>query len=201
MALHRVLVIVSAVLVAASFGLVSSHQRKDVSMPEYERIECETVVAGSLDEAWKCWSTSEGAESFFAPHAQIEAHPGGDFEIWFFPDGKPGERGAENLHVLSVLPGEMISFEWNAPPHFTHARPQRTWVVVTFTPIDADHTRVRLVHLGWDQMKAKYPDHQEEWNNVKAYFEVAWPKVLGWMKTRFEQGPRWDDRGNSLWKE
>jgi hypothetical protein len=170
-------------------------------MPEYERIECETIVAASLGEAWKCWSTSEGAESFFAPHAEIEPHPGGAFEIWFFPDGKPGERGAEDLHVLSVLPGEMISFEWSAPPQFTHARPQRTWVVVTFTPVDADHTRVRLVHLGWDEMKAKNPDHIEEWGEVKAYFEVAWPKVLGWMKTRFELGPRWDDKGHSLWKE
>lgn len=168
---------------------------------DYSKIEVETVVAAPLDEAWRCWSTSQGAMTFFAPHAEIHARPGGAFEIWFNPAGAPGERGAEGLKVLSTLPGEMISFEWNAPPKFAHARPQKTWVVVTFQPVDADHTRVRLVHLGWDEVKAGNPEHDQEWNEVKAYFEAAWPMVLGWMKQRFEQGPRWDAQGNSLWKE
>lgn len=167
---------------------------------EYSKIEVEQVVAAPVADAWRCWSTSAGAMTFFAPHAEIEAHPGGPFEIWFMPSNPPGQRGAEDLKVLSVLPGEMISFEWNAPPQFAHARPQKTWVVVTFDSIDADHTRVRLVHLGWDEMKSKNPDHSAEWDQVKAYFEAAWPRVLGWMKQRFEEGPRWSAKGQPLWK-
>lgn len=178
-------------------GLAASRQD---SVDRFTKIEVEQVVAAPLADAWKCWSTSEGAETFFAPHAAIGAYPGGPFEIWFNPSGKPGERGAEDLKVLSVLPGEMISFEWSAPPQFAHARPQRTWVVVTFQPVDPTHTRVRLVHLGWDEMKAKNLGHEREWDEVKTYFEAAWPKVLGWMKQRFEEGPRWDAQGQLLWK-
>ncbi len=196
------------IALAATMGLAASRQEAKPapratgdSIRNYSKIEVDTVVAAPLADAWHCWSTTEGSQSFFAPHTEIDARPGGPFEIWFNPTGKPGERGAEDLNVLSVLPGEMISFEWNAPPKFAHARPQKTWVVVTFTPVDDQHTRVRLVHLGWDEMKAKNPDHVKEWDDVKAYFETAWPMVLGWMKTRFEKGPRWDAQGDSLWQE
>jgi hypothetical protein len=103
--------------------------------------------------------------------------------------------------VLSVLPGEMFSYEWSAPPQFAHARPQRTWVVLTFHAVDATHTRLRLVHLGWDEMKAKNPDHAEEWDKVREYFQKAWPYVLGNLQRRFDEGPRWDAQGKSLWKE
>jgi hypothetical protein len=198
---HLLRVILAPVTFTISLAAIAVQSTRPASPLDYAKIECETIVNGSLAEAWACWSTSEGAQSFFAPKCRIEPQPGGAFEIWFNPADAPGERGAEDLHVLSVLPGEMISFEWNAPPQFTHARPQRTWVVVTFNAVDDQHTRVRLVHLGWDEMKAKNPDHMKEWDEVKAYFERAWPKVLGWMKQRFEQGPRWDAQGNSLWKE
>src|SRR5690242_8024887 len=90
---------------AACLGLASSHQSARSTgdaLPDYTKIEVETAVAAPLVDAWKCWSTTEGARSFFAPHAEIEPHPGGPFEIWFNPGGAPGERGAEGLKVLSV---------------------------------------------------------------------------------------------------
>src|SRR4029450_2814801 len=122
---------------------------EDDRLLEYSRIEVMETVAAPLADAWRCWSTTPGPLDFFPPRPEIEPHPGGPFEIWFMPANPPGQRGAEGLKVLSVLPGEMISFEWNAPPKFEHARPQKTWVVVTFHSVDAAHTRVRLVHLGW----------------------------------------------------
>ena len=201
----NVIVIIAVVLTAMMLLSESAPSQRaqgveDDRLLEYSRIEVMETVAAPLADAWRSWSTSAGAMEFFAPHAEIEPHPGGPFEIWFMPDAPAGQRGAEGLKVLSVLPGEMISFEWNAPPKFAHARPQKTWVVVTFQSIDANHTRVRLVHLGWDEMKAKNPDHIAEWDQVTAYFEAAWPKVLGWMKQRFEEGPRWSADGQPLWK-
>ena len=201
----NVIVIIAVALTAMMLLSESAPSQRaqgveDDRLLEYSRIEVMETVAAPLADAWRSWSTSAGAMEFFAPHAEIEPHPGGPFEIWFMPANPPGQRGAEGLKVLSVLPGEMISFEWNAPPKFEHARPQKTWVVVTFQSIDANHTRVRLVHLGWDEMKAKNPDHIAEWDQVTAYFEAAWPKVLGWMKQRFEEGPRWSADGQPLWK-
>ncbi len=195
-------------LLMTCMGLASSHQTANAASASaghallgYTKIECETVVAAPVADVWNCWATSEGAQTFFAPKTDIQPRPGGPFEIWFNPAGKPGERGAEDLHVLSALPGEMISFEWSAPPQFAHARPQRTWVVVTLAAVDDQHTRVRLVHLGWDEMKAKNPEHVKEWDEVKVYFEKAWPYVLGNLKRRFDEGPRYDVNGNTLWKE
>ena len=204
MHMNQLVIVCAACCVLAAFGLAAARQDAKSESADaaggYSKIEVETTIAASIAEAWACWSTSEGAMTFFAPHAEIEPHPGGPFEIWFMPSNAPGQRGAEGLKVLSVLPGEMISFEWNAPPQFAHARPQKTWVVVTFRSVDSNHTRVRLVHLGWDEMKSKNPDHVAEWDQVKAYFEAAWPKVLSWMKQRFEEGPRWSADGQPLWR-
>jgi uncharacterized protein YndB with AHSA1/START domain len=165
------------------------------------KIECEMVVNASVEDVWRCWATDAGAQSFFAPKTKIEPFPGGAFDILFSPESPPGQRGAEDLHVLSVLPHEMISFEWSAPPQFAHARPQRTWVVVMLNAVDDTHTRVRLVHLGWDEMKAKNPAHAEEWEKVREYFSQAWPYVLNSLKRRFDEGPRWDGDGKLLWKQ
>ena len=163
-------------------------------------IDCSVIINGALDNVWRCWTTSEGAQTFFAPRCEIDPVPGGAFEVWFTPENPPGQRGAEDLRVLSVLPGEMLSFEWSAPPQFAHARPQRTWVVVTFQDLDGSRTRVRLVHLGWDEMKAKNPVHAAEWDQVREYFSKAWPYVLNSLKRRFDEGPRWDRDGQERWK-
>ena len=194
-------IVAVAVVAATGAAMRPFSPAPPAGVADYSRIDSEIVVNASAADAWKCWSTTEGAQSFFAPKCQIEPHPGGAFEIWFMPTAPAGQRGAEDLKVLSALPGEMISFEWSAPPKFAHARPQKTWVVVTFHPLDDSHTRVRLVHLGWDEMKAKNPDHVSEWNEVRGYFENAWPMVLGWMKRRFDEGPRFDAKGAVLWKE
>jgi len=195
------LAIAAGLVFVGSTGAQQGESSIGHTLQQCTRIDVEQVVSGPAADVWACWSTSEGAQTFLAPKANIEPHPGGPFEIWFMPDAPPGQRGAEDLKVLSALPGEMISFEWSAPPQFPHARPQRTWVVVTLTPVDGAHTKVRLVHLGWDEMKAENPGHEREWDDVRAYFEQAWPYVLGNLKKRFDEGPRWDATGQSLWKE
>jgi uncharacterized protein YndB with AHSA1/START domain len=193
--------LVIALMMASLFGAAVLQDAKGPStLLQATRIEAEITVDAAIDEVWSCWTTSEGAQTFFAPKCEIDPVPGGSFEIWFMPGNPPGERGAEDLKVLSVLPGEMLSFEWSAPPQFAHARPKRTWVVVTFHVIDDSHTRVRLVHLGWDEMKAKHPDHRSEWDQVRDYFAQAWPHVLNNLKRRFDEGPRWDADGREIWK-
>ena len=98
--------------------------------------------------------------TFFAPAANVELAIGGRYEMLFDPDAPPGSQGGEGLKILSFLPEEMLSFEWNAPPQYPSVRQERTWVVVQFEALTAETTRVRLSHLGWQE--------GEEWEQVFA---------------------------------
>ena len=68
-----------------------------------ERAIVKTVtVKAPVEEAWKAWTTAEGIRTFFAPDARVEARPGGPFEIYFNPYGKPGTKGADGMVFLAV---------------------------------------------------------------------------------------------------
>ncbi len=151
-------------------------------------IELEVVVPAARAEVWKAWTTNEGAQSFFAPKTNIELRPGGAYEILFMPEKPKGERGAEDLKVLSYLPLEMLSFEWNAPPKFTRARPQRTWLVLRFDDAGPERTRLRLAHTGFAERADAKSDERDEWVQVRAYFATTWPYVLGKLHKRFPEG-------------
>jgi uncharacterized protein YndB with AHSA1/START domain len=143
----------------------------------------EAVVQASRAEVWRVWTTSTGAQEFFAPRANISLEPFGAYEIFFLPDAPPGSRGGDDLRVLSFLPLEMLSFEWNFPPSIPSLRDTgaHTWVVVGLQDGEEGRTRVRLTHLGWRE--------GEDWDRGFAYFERAWDVVLGRLKQRFETGP------------
>jgi uncharacterized protein YndB with AHSA1/START domain len=142
----------------------------------------EVVVAAPAAEVWTAWTTSAGAKTFFAPGARIELARGGAYDILFAPDAPPGQRGAEGLHVLSFVPGAMISFEWSAPPTFPDIRKQgaSSFVVVEIARLGPRKTKVVLHHLGWGS--------GGRWPEVRAYFDKAWDVVLGRLQTRFAGG-------------
>ncbi|MFN0131949.1 MAG: SRPBCC domain-containing protein [Phycisphaerales bacterium] len=148
-----------------------------------EPIRVERVVALPRERVWGLLTTSAGWKEFLGVESKIEARPGGRFEVYFGATAPEGERGSEGCRVLSVLPGEMLSFDWNAPPKLAHARARRTWVVVVLEEVSATTTRVRLVHEGFAQMAEANPDHRAEWEETRGYFANAWPKVLDAVKT------------------
>jgi len=150
-------------------------------------IRKEVIVNASLEVVWDAWTTPEGAVTFFAPKANIRLAVGGPYELFFDVDAPKGSRGSEDLKILSFLPMEMLSFEWNAPPQYPNVRQgRRTWVVVQFYPLGPNQVRVRLTHLGWRK--------GEEWDKVLQYFKRAWDIVLGRLEHRFSRGPvDWKD--------
>jgi len=82
----------------------------------------EVRVNASIEKVWKAWTTNEGATRFFAPKARIELTIGGRYELYFDLRAPKGSQGGEGCRVLSFLPMEMLSFEWNAPPEFPMVR-------------------------------------------------------------------------------
>ncbi|MBH9579182.1 SRPBCC family protein [Inhella proteolytica] len=142
-------------------------------------IEHRTEVAASPAELWQAWTTREGLRSFFAPDARIDPRPGGLFEIHFNPYMPEGQRGADGLRLLALQPEQMLSFEWNAPPHLPEVRAQRTVVIVRFEALGEGRTRVTLSHLGWGS--------GGQWDEARAYFGKAWSFVLGNLNRRFAE--------------
>ncbi len=135
----------------------------------------EVRVAIAPDEVFALWSSSKGLASWWTEHSRIELRPGGFYELYFMLDEPPGRRGGEGCRVLSFLPGRMLSFSWNAPPHLPRTRTRHTWVVLEMLP-DGDGCRLRLTQLGWPESEWDEPDSQ--WPETFAYFDDAWDRVF-----------------------
>lgn len=141
----------------------------------------ETVVPATLEEVWHAWTTVEGINSFFTPNAEVELRVGGKYEMYFDMSAEPGMRGAEDCHVLSYLPMEMLSYEWNAPPSIPNLRRAgaKTWVVMQFEDLGDNRVRIKHTMLGIGE--------GEDWDSYIAYFDRAWTNVLDACKQRFEK--------------
>ena len=149
-------------------------------------LQPDIVVVKTVDapvaDVWNAWTTAAGIESFFAPKVgKLEAWPGGMFELWFAPDAAEGSRGSEGNRVHSVKPMEQFVFEWGAPPTIPTIRPLRTLVYLDFKPLDGNRTEVTLRNFGYGQ--------GDDWDKTKAYFQRAWPAVMGNLEKKFAKKP------------
>lgn len=142
-------------------------------------ISKEIIVKGNIQEVYKRWTTKEGITKFLAKDCKIELKIGGAYEIYFDMDAPIGLKGSEDCKILSYLENRILSFTWNAPPHFPNVRnsSDRAWVVIEFEKIDEINTKVKLTHTGFRD--------GNEWNEVYQYFDIAWAKVMEWLRDSF----------------
>jgi uncharacterized protein YndB with AHSA1/START domain len=180
--------LIRATAVAFCLALAAAHGG---AAAEERALNKEVSIPAGIDQVWSAWTTREGITSFFAPDAEIDARVGGAFHIFINPFGEPGMKGADEMRFMALQPKRMLSFDWNAPPSLPEVRAQRTLVIVRLTPIDADHTRLNLHHVGWGD--------GGEWDKAYQYFDHAWDRVLGNLQKRFTSGPvDWTDWLNTL---
>lgn len=145
------------------------------------------LVNAPATEVYRTLTTSAGWKAFLGVESTIEAIPGGRFEISFDSSAPAGSRGSEGCVVQSVLPDRMLSFSWNAPPTYAFARGKRTSVVVVLEPASSARTKVTLTHLGYVELAKAHPDHSAEFEQVRAYFAKAWPRVLSALEAHVAQ--------------
>ena len=137
---------------------------------EMRSLIAETTVAAQPKQVWQAWTSKEALQAWWpVPDANIDLRIGGSFELMMTMELPEGQRGSEKCKILSYVPGEMLTFTWNAPPTLA-LRETNTWVAITFSRDPADSTAVRLVHTGF----LEGPD----WDDYLAYFQAAWPGVL-----------------------
>ncbi len=149
--------------------------------PDGPSIFKEVEVAAPAAEVWNAWTTEGGAQTFFAPAANIDATVGGHYEIYFFPGQPYGWRGADGNRVHDLVPGKLLAFTWNAPTDFGVLRNLHTLVFVRLEGLDSGRTKVTLTQLGFGE--------SPEWLKLRDYFVRAWDVVLSRLKYRFEHGP------------
>ncbi|HYM90301.1 MAG TPA: SRPBCC domain-containing protein [bacterium] len=154
-------------------------------------VRVEATVKASAAEVWRAWTTSEGAEEFFAQKAIIRLAIGGPYEINFNPED--ARQGTKGLKILSYAPEEMLSMQWNAPPEFSEVRNGGTWVVVQMRPEGADRTRVTVTHLGWKE--------GTEWDRAFPHFTRGWGDLMRRLERRFAEGPIDWSKESMMWKE
>jgi uncharacterized protein YndB with AHSA1/START domain len=142
-------------------------------------VRVEATVKAPVAEVWRVWTTSEGAEEFFAEKANIRLAIGGPYEIQFDP--KNEQSGTKGLKILSYAPDEMISFQWNAPTEYPQVRNGGTWVVVQMRPEGTDRTHVSVTHYGWRD--------GAEWDQAHAHFVRGWCDLMKRLERRFTDGP------------
>lgn len=145
-------------------------------------IEISNVVPADPRSAWDLWASEAGLAQWWTENTRVDLRPGGYYEIYFNPDESPGDRGGDWCRVLSFLPGRMLSFTWNAPPHL-ETRPLHTWVVLTFEPSEAG-SLVTLSHLGWPE--SGLDDPASDWPATFDYFENAWTFVMERFEAHFQ---------------
>jgi uncharacterized protein YndB with AHSA1/START domain len=174
----------TALFLAAAIALspATAQERSTATTAEMgsaRAIRVEAIVNAPVAEVWRIWTTSEGAEEFFAEKANIRLAIGGPYEIQFNP--KDELSGTKGLKILSYAPEEMISFQWNAPPEMPEVRNGGTWVVVQMRPGGLDRTRVTVSHLGWKQ--------GPEWDRAFVHFTEGWAELMKRLERRCNDGP------------
>jgi uncharacterized protein YndB with AHSA1/START domain len=144
-------------------------------------LHLEITIDASVSEVWKRWTTSAGIKSFFAPGCNVDIKPGGPYEIFFYPDNPPGQRGADSQMVLAVEDQRMLTFTWNFPPDLADIRDQRTLVIIRFEQ-QGKQTLLTLDQCGWGT--------SDSWTRGFDYFNRAWGRVvLPRLKYSFREGP------------
>ncbi len=161
-------------------AIILANGQAALSGDEPRVLHKETVVPATVDQVWRAWTTPEGMAEFWVSGATIELRPLGKYELYMVPDAPEGQRGSEGCKVLSFVPQEMLSFQWNFPPSIPALRDveAQTQVILRFEELDGGRVRVRLDQLGWEEGEA--------WDAGYAYFDRAWSYVLDRLQAHFQ---------------
>jgi len=133
-------------------------------------LTAEFEVNAPIEKVWQAWTTPEGIKTFFAPDCKVDLRVDGAYEIYFFPEAKPGKRGGEGMRILGLEPLRRFAFTWGAPPTIPYVRGQRTMVIFEFEKKGDHRTLVRFTHLGWGEGAS--------WDEAYEYFDHAWNQVV-----------------------
>lgn len=143
-------------------------------------VEWSREVRASREAVWTALFTANGWKAFPGSTAGIGTLPGDPFEP--FP-------AASGSRLLTLIPGELLSFSWPGPAtnEFLHAHP--TWVTVSLETVSPSACRVRLRHHGFAEQSRGHPDRIGEYEKARRDSFALWNQVLEKWSSQFTNVP------------
>jgi uncharacterized protein YndB with AHSA1/START domain len=130
-------------------------------------IEKELFIAAAPERVYRAFTVKEDLEGWFVTTADIEARPGGVFNLHWNEDSVAGE-------YVELDPPRKITFTWDERPKYGI-----TSCTIELIP-EADGTLLRLTHTGF----GKGDNWDELYNGVNS----GWTEELGQLKSWLETG-------------
>jgi uncharacterized protein YndB with AHSA1/START domain len=144
-----------------------------IAGPE-KALRFEVVVAGSLDDLWAAFTTTDGLATWLWRDTRVDARPGGDWLVVF-----PHSTGGGT--IVSLTPKRQLVIAALAPDRFPTVREERTRATFEFAAETPTSTKVTLVQTGWKS--------GPEWNAAYDYLADGNLELLMQLHRRFESGP------------
>jgi uncharacterized protein YndB with AHSA1/START domain len=144
-----------------------------IAAPE-KALRFEVTVAGSLDDVWAAFTTTEGLASWLWRDTRVDARPGGDW-LAVFPQSTAGGT------IVSLSPKKQLVISAMAPEKFPTVRAERTTATFEFDAVSPAATKVTLVQTGWKP--------GAEWDAAYEYLASGNAELLGQLHRRFTTGP------------
>ena len=144
-----------------------------------EPLRIEISIEAPFDLVWRAWTEPDRITSWFAPEANVEAKPGGAFELFFGP-ADYSQECTRGCVFTAVEPMRRLGFTWKGPSQFADLMNDiepLTSVYVTFHEGNGV-TRVVVVHNGWGD--------GEEWTEAREWHRRAWKGVLVSLRSTLE---------------
>ena len=106
-------------------------------------------INAPVESVYQAWTQAESLKKFMSPNIDIEAVPGGKFEILFDMNQEEGMRGSEGCRYLALEENKMISFTWNSPPPLKDIRGHHTMVRILLEVKVSTKPQFNLSIWGW----------------------------------------------------
>jgi uncharacterized protein YndB with AHSA1/START domain len=158
-------------------ALLGSRVRgEDQAKEAKDRTACETVIAASVADAWKAYTTKEGLEAWCVAHAEIDVRIGGLMRTHYDPAGKLGDEKTIENEILSFDPGRMLSIKVKkTPAGFPFPKAIKSmWTVLYFEDAGEGKTRVTCRSFGFGA--------DEESQKMRSFFEGGNAHTLAQLK-------------------
>jgi uncharacterized protein YndB with AHSA1/START domain len=128
-------------------------------------VEKELFIAAAPERVYRALTTKEELERWFVTNAELEARPGGVFNLTWQHEHMPGA-------FVELDPPRRLSFTWDN-------RPSNDVTTCTIELIpEADGTLLRLSHTGFGQ--------GDNWDEFYNGVNSGWSEELGNLKTWLE---------------
>lgn len=130
-------------------------------------IEKKLYIAAAPERVYRAFTTKEDLERWFVTRAEVDARPGGVFNLWWKENTVPGE-------FVALDPPRSFTFTWDDGPKYGV-----TTCRLEFIP-ENDGTVVQLTHTGFGQ--------GENWDELYDGVKDGWNEELDYLKTWLETG-------------